>query len=181
MKIWHNNSGKGDNASWFLKFIIIHDVQTREKFYFLCQDWLAVEKGNEKLDKDLFVACDPQKTEIKYFLQNQAKHNLNDSHLWLSLFNRPIKSSFSRLDRVTCCFVLIYLSSFLNILYYDKSNETTSQTRIDFVYFNLTLEQVNLNFLFFTKYNRLVFYLNKLDFHWYFYKYHSIYSGQLFN
>ena len=58
MKIWHDNSGKGDDASWFLKFIIIHDLQTREKFYFICQDWLGVEKSDGKIERELFVACE---------------------------------------------------------------------------------------------------------------------------
>ena len=142
MRIWHDNSGKGDFASWFLKYIIVHDLQTREKFYFLCQDWLAVEKGNGKLDKELFVACEPQKTEMKYFLQKEAKHNLNDSHLWLSIFLRPVQSSFSRFERITCCFSLLYLSSLLNILYYEKSTNSNSQLNLNFGYFSLSLEQV---------------------------------------
>ena len=62
LKIWHDNSGKGDKASWFLKYIIVRDLQTREKFYFLCNDWLAVEHGDGKLERGLFIALDKQKT-----------------------------------------------------------------------------------------------------------------------
>jgi polycystin 1L2 len=56
MKIWHDNSGKGDSASWYSKHILVNDLQTNEKFYFICEQWLAVEKGDGKLDRDLFVA-----------------------------------------------------------------------------------------------------------------------------
>ena len=43
LRVWHDNSGKGHNASWYLKYIVIHDVQTGKKYYFLCNRWLAVE------------------------------------------------------------------------------------------------------------------------------------------
>jgi polycystin 1L2 len=148
MRVWHDNSGKGDDASWFLKYIIVHDLQTREKFYFLCQQWLAVEKDDGQIERELFVACEPQKTQIDYFLKHEAQHTLSDSHLWLSIFMRPLQSSFTRLDRVTCCFVLLYLSSLFNLFYFidkNKSNENSSKMNINFVYFSITLEQVNNN------------------------------------
>ena len=43
LRVWHDNSGKGHDASWYLKYIVIHDVQTHKKYYFLCNRWLAVE------------------------------------------------------------------------------------------------------------------------------------------
>jgi polycystin 1L2 len=46
IRIWHDNTGSGDDASWFLKYVIVHDVQTRERFYFVCNKWLAVEKDD---------------------------------------------------------------------------------------------------------------------------------------
>lgn len=45
MRIWHDNSGKGKFRSWFLSFLVIKDVQTGEKYEFICNKWLAVEKG----------------------------------------------------------------------------------------------------------------------------------------
>jgi len=43
IRIWHDNSGKDSSASWFLKYIIVRDLQTMERYYFICQKWLAVE------------------------------------------------------------------------------------------------------------------------------------------
>ena len=43
IRVWHDNSGKGASASWFLKYIIVRDLQTMQKSYFICQNWLAVE------------------------------------------------------------------------------------------------------------------------------------------
>ena len=80
MKIWHDNSGKGDFASWFLKFIIVKNLQNGEKFYFLCQDWLAVEKSDGKIERELFVACKPQITEIKYLLNLKVHRHFYTGH-----------------------------------------------------------------------------------------------------
>ena len=44
IRLWHDNAGKGSSASWFLKYIIIHDLQTMQKSYFIAQRWFAVEK-----------------------------------------------------------------------------------------------------------------------------------------
>ena len=149
MKIWHDNSGQGDNASWYLKHIIVNDLQTNETFYFICEQWMAVEKEDGKLGRDLFVACEPQRTELKYLLQKQARESLTDSHLWLSIFNRPIYSSFTRLDRVTCGFVFIYISMLFNILYYQKYTSSVDYSTIDFALLKISTEQVNLEMVFF--------------------------------
>ena len=141
MRIWHDNSGKGSLASWFLKYIIVHDLQTREKFYFICQDWLAVEKSDGLIDRVLFVACDKQKTQVNYLIQKQAAQNLSDGHLWFSVFARPVQSSFSRLDRVTCCFVLLFITMLMNIMYYDIAAESkTGGLKLGPI--SLTAEQV---------------------------------------
>lgn len=149
LRVWHDNSGKGSEASWFLKYIIVHDLQTREKSYFLCQQWLAVEKGDGLIDRVLPVAGDKQKTEIAYLAEKQAKQNLSDGHLWFSIFVRPAQSSFTRLDRTTCCFVLLYISMLMNILYYDLASDENKKDGLKIGPFNLTAQQVrrkrNLN------------------------------------
>ena len=143
MKIWHDNSGKDNSASWFLKYIIIRDLQTQEKFYFLCQNWLAVEKGDGKLYKELFVSSYSHRNQIKYILPRESKHNFNDYHLWFSIFSPQIRSSYSRLERVTCCFALLYLTSLLDVLYFEKSIDQDKHNGIDFGYFYISFENVN--------------------------------------
>jgi hypothetical protein len=46
MRVWHDNSGFGNRASWFLKYIVVRDLQTMEKNHFICQQWFAVEKND---------------------------------------------------------------------------------------------------------------------------------------
>ena len=119
LRIWHDNSGEEDYASWYLKFVIIRDLQTKEKAYFLCEKWFAVEKDDGMVDRLFPVATEIQKTNIQYLAQKEAKRKIQDEHLWLSILSRPIQSAFTRMDRVTCCFVLLYVTMLMNILYYE--------------------------------------------------------------
>ena len=109
-------------ASWYLKFVVVHDLQTREKYYFVCENWLALEKEDGKIDRLLPVACEKQKNEIKFLLAKQTKQKLSDDHLWFSVLFRPVNSAFTRLDRLTCCIVLLLINMLMNLLYFDLKN-----------------------------------------------------------
>ena len=106
-----------------MKYVIIRDFATSEKYYFICEKWFAVDRADGLIERALPCANEHEKSELKYLLKKQTKENLSDNHLWFSVFARPIRSSFSRLDRLTCCFVLLCLTMLMNILYYgtDKS------------------------------------------------------------
>jgi polycystin 1L2 len=53
LRIWHDNTGYG----WFLKNIIVRNLQTMERYDFICQKWLAVDKddGAVSLRNQFFV------------------------------------------------------------------------------------------------------------------------------
>jgi polycystin 1L2 len=144
LKIWHDNSGSpGNEASWYLKHIAVHDLQTREKFYFLCEKWLAIDKDDGQIERVLSISRKPEITSVKYLFSRRAKDNLNDDHLWFSIFSRPVQSSFTRLDRLTCCFVLLSISMLMNIMYYEKDTSPSEDGLTIGPYFNLTLNQLS--------------------------------------
>jgi hypothetical protein len=126
IKIWHDNSGKNEMASWYLKHIIVHDLQTREKEYFICEKWLAVEKQDGKLDRLIPVSGEKQKKELGYLLIKQTKEKITDGYLWFSIFAKPIQSSLTRIDRTTNCFLLLYLIMLSNIINFTLINSATS-------------------------------------------------------
>jgi hypothetical protein len=57
IRIWHDNTGQYSSSSWFLKYIIIRDLHTMEKFHFICQKWFGVEKddGKVRLSIKIFI------------------------------------------------------------------------------------------------------------------------------
>jgi hypothetical protein len=112
-----------------------------------------------QIERVLPVAGEYQKQEFSYVLSKQAYHSISDDHLWFSIFSRPPSNKFTRVQRCTCCFVLLLMAMLLNILYYDqqsdaKANKNASNS-ITFGPFYITPEQVcsihtiDLNIVFF--------------------------------
>ncbi|CAF3507643.1 unnamed protein product [Rotaria sordida] len=128
MRVWHDNSGSRNGASWFLKYIIVRDLQTMEKNHFICQQWFAVEKDDGAIDRLIPVAGDAQKKEFAYLLSKKTYHSMSDGHLWFSVFSRPPSTRFTRTQRCTCCFVLLLMSMLMNIMYYDQNTAAKSKT-----------------------------------------------------
>ena len=62
LRIWHDNTGIGDYASWFLGVVIVRDIQTAQKYQFINNQWLAVEKDDgqvfcdEKINSNLIFS-----------------------------------------------------------------------------------------------------------------------------
>ena len=150
VRVGHDNSGRGSSASWYLKFVVVQDLQTSDKFLFLCERWLALEKDDGQIERLLSVAGEPQTSDFGLVLNKKAREGLMDGHLWLSIFTRPAYSAFSRLERVTCCLVLLFMTMLMNILYYEQDT-SSSADGFKIGPLNLTPQQVRLNFLLFEK------------------------------
>ena len=54
LRIWHDNADGDRSSSWFLKYVIVRDLQTMEKFHFICQQWLGKGKGDGKVNCIIF-------------------------------------------------------------------------------------------------------------------------------
>ena len=145
--MWHDNSGKTVNeSSWYLKHVLVHDLQTREKSLFICEQWLALDKDDFKIERILHNSSLEDLTQFKYLLAKETKNKLSNDHLWFSIFAKPINSSFTRLDRLTCCFVLLTINMVMNIMYYGintMTNESENGIRLG-TYINLTVEQISV-------------------------------------
>ena len=122
-------------------------MQTREKFYFICDKWFALDKGDLCIERIVHVSISPEKTRFQYLFSRQIKQKLNDTHLWYSIFARSLQSSFTRLDRLTCCFVLLSISMLINILYYGM-DDTPIEAGIKIgPYINFTVQQLSIGVL----------------------------------
>lgn len=64
----------------------------------------------------------------------------------MSVFTKPANSSFTRTDRLTCCFVLLYMTMLMNIMYYGMASDETSSDGLKIGPLNITPAQV---FIFF--------------------------------
>ena len=69
-----------------------------------------------------------ERLKLVYRLEEKTKWELSNTHLWFSIFMRPIGSAFTRLDRLTCGFVILSMNMVMNIVYYDVDTATTAAT-----------------------------------------------------
>lgn len=151
IKIWHDNSGRGDSASWYLNYLIVQDLQTNQKFYFICKKWLAVEKDDHKIERILIPVGSIKKTEILYLIKEETKNCFSDGHLFLSIFFKPTLSKFSRVERVFCSYVNFFNLFGCNIIYAEFSHVIDYSKKSLFMIgdFNVFIENVSylLDFL----------------------------------
>ncbi|CAF1178747.1 unnamed protein product [Adineta steineri] len=147
MRVWHDNSGTANKASWFLKYIVVRNLQTMEKNHFICQQWLAVEKDDGVVDRLIPVAGDEQKQEFSYLLSKKTFHSMSDGHLWFSIFLRPPSIRFTRCQRCTCCFVLLLMAMLMNIMYYDIKPDSSTPGGITIGPFYITPEQISIGLI----------------------------------
>ncbi|KAL3211152.1 hypothetical protein MRX96_000836 [Rhipicephalus microplus] len=144
MRIWHDNGGKGSMRSWHLRFISVRDVQTNARYDFIANKWFAVEKEDGLTDRLLPVAGKDEATEFSHLFQLKSQKNLADGHLWFSVFMRPPKSRFTRVQRVSCCVALLYLSMLVNAMWYGRVPSKPSASSFNVGPFSLSPEQVGV-------------------------------------
>lgn len=146
LRIWHDNSGKGTARSWFLSYIVVKDVQTKERFEFICNKWLAVEKGDGSVDRLLPVAGRDEATQFTHLFHQKSSKNLKDGHLWFSVFLRPPASRFTRVQRVSSCMALLYLSMLVNAMWYQRVPPKPKSSALEIGPFALSPEQIGVGF-----------------------------------
>ncbi|XP_070567218.1 polycystin-1-like protein 2 [Ptychodera flava] len=144
LHVWHDSSGLGADASWFLNRITVADIQSKSSYTFLCNRWLAVDKDDGKIDRVLAVSG--KENLIDFFSTFGAKRqkSLTDDHLWFSLFLRPTRSIFTRVQRLACCLSLLFAYLISNAMFYktDTESEKTSYTMIRFGPIQFSLQQI---------------------------------------
>ncbi|XP_078692132.1 polycystin family receptor for egg jelly-like [Branchiostoma floridae x Branchiostoma belcheri] len=145
LRVWHDNSGKGRNASWFLDKIIITDLQTEKRTYFFCGQWLAVEEGDGVVERLLPAAGEEDVLQFQNLFVSNSRKNMTDGHLWMSVrvvtvwrspchdlaprriclyvlpvqvLSRPTRSTFTRVQRASCCLLLLFTSMITSCMFY---------------------------------------------------------------
>ena len=124
LHIWHDNSG--DSPSWNLDHVVIRDTGSDEKWSFMCKDWLAVESKEGKTDKVLYVAGIDEITNYKHLFLSNSADGLYDEHLWISVAAKPPQSSFTRVQRASCCLSILFCTMITNAMFYDEGRIDSS-------------------------------------------------------
>ncbi|XP_052243454.1 polycystic kidney disease protein 1-like 2 [Dreissena polymorpha] len=139
MCIWHDNSGEGDNASWYLNQVSVYDAHTKQAYTFVAEKWLSVETEvfvnmNAKSENE------PIEFESRFFYQTRDR--LSESHMWVSIFYRPQISPFTRVQRLSCALVYICLTMIANAMFYKTESDYESPPLLQAGPFRFTAQQI---------------------------------------
>ena len=116
VRIWHNNAGT--EPSWFLARVLVRDLQTGKTVWFVCDRWLAVEEDDGQIDRTLQPASKEDLVRFNFLFSTEVRKNLSDGHLWYSVLCRPLRSSFTRIQRLSCCLSILTCTMLANAMFY---------------------------------------------------------------
>ena len=84
---------------------------------------------NFQIDRLIPVAGKEELTNFNHLFWKKTKKNLTDGHIWFSVVNRPVRSRFTRVQRLTCCISLLFCSMMASILFYGADDGLKTEVR----------------------------------------------------
>ncbi|MCJ8737360.1 hypothetical protein PDJAM_G00023180 [Pangasius djambal] len=136
IRLWHDNSGK--HPAWYVNKVMVQDLETGQKWHFLCSSWLAIDVGECILDKVFPAATEMDLKRFSNLFFMKTTKDFQDGHIWFSVINRPPSSNFTRVQRVSCCFSLLLCTMLTSIMYWgiptDPSEQTMDLGKIEFTW-----------------------------------------------
>ncbi|XP_063584721.1 polycystin-1-like protein 2 [Penaeus indicus] len=147
LRIWHDNAGKGKKASWYFAYMVVKDIQTGEEFQFINNQWLAVEEGDGQIDRLIPVAGEQQLRDYTHVFSKTVEKNMSDDHLWFSVFLKPARSRFTRVQRLSACMALLYLSMLANAMFYQQVPDSPGSGGLNLGPFSVSPEAMGVGFM----------------------------------
>ena len=124
VRIGHDNSGI--SPSWLLEDVVITDKQTLNSWKFFSSQWLALERGDGRIERILGFSRD--KSNFNREVIQRFWKALAEKHIWVSVLTRPPRDRFSRVHRLSCCLSILLSAMLANcILLPNELNRKSSQ------------------------------------------------------
>ncbi|XP_044284043.1 polycystic kidney disease protein 1-like 3 [Varanus komodoensis] len=127
VRLWHSNTGP--SPSWFVRRLVISDLQAGKKWHFLAGRWLAVELGDGQLDGVFVAASERELLSFRHLFWEGLVGKLTQEHLWLSVGSCSPWSPFTRAQRLSCCFALLLCSMLTSIMFWKEPPEDGSRPK----------------------------------------------------
>ncbi|MEQ2239228.1 hypothetical protein ILYODFUR_002316, partial [Ilyodon furcidens] len=139
IRLWHDNSG--EHPAWYVNKVMVQDLETGRKWHFLCNSWLAVDMAEFCLDKVFPVATESDLKRFSNLFFMKTAKDFQDGHIWFSVISRPPCSTFTRVQRVSCCFSLLLCTMLTSIMFWGIPTDPSEQT-MDLGHIEFTWQQV---------------------------------------
>ncbi|XP_071766137.2 polycystin-1-like protein 2 [Centroberyx gerrardi] len=139
IRLWHDSSGA--HPAWYINKVMVQDLETGQKWHFLCNSWLAIDMGECTLDKVFPVATEMDLKRFSNLFFMKTAKDFRDGHIWFSVISRPPCSTFTRVQRVSCCFSLLLCTMLTSIMFWGIPTDPSEQT-MDLGHIEFTWQQV---------------------------------------
>ncbi|XP_049643392.1 polycystic kidney disease protein 1-like 3 [Suncus etruscus] len=124
LRLWHDNSGA--SPSWYVSQVTVIDMVAKKKWLFLCKCWLATDLGDCERDRIFLPVSEKELFSFRHLFSSMIVEKLTQDCLWLSVATRHPWSQFSRVQRLTCCAVLLLCNMVTNIMFW-KTNSSAAR------------------------------------------------------
>ncbi|XP_020344471.2 polycystic kidney disease protein 1-like 2 [Oncorhynchus kisutch] len=139
IRLWHDNSG--GHPAWYINKVMVQDVETGQKWHFLCNSWLTIDMSECTLDKVFPVATEMDLKKFSNMFFMRTAKDFRDGHIWFSVISRPPTSTFTCVQRVSCCFSLLLCTMLTSIMFWGIPTDPSEQT-MDLGHIEFTWQQL---------------------------------------
>lgn len=87
---------------------------------FMVSQWFAVEEDDGLIDRIVTIASYEDITKFGSLFADLSRKKMTDGHLWISVFSRPDRSYFTRVQRASVILALLFLTMVVNAMFYGR-------------------------------------------------------------
>ena len=99
-------------------------------YTFQCKSWLSSNKADCETYRYLQPLDDDAKRSFDFLFPAHVKQSLFDSHVWFSVARRPNQSSYTRVQRLSTCLALLFLSMVTSAMWFGTEPENNPGLQI---------------------------------------------------
>ncbi|XP_078077477.1 polycystin family receptor for egg jelly-like [Mustelus asterias] len=118
IQVWHNNVGP--SPSWYVSRVKVQNVLTKQVWHFFCRKWLSTMKGVGLLHRIFPVTDSDALLRRKNVFLIETATKIERDHLWFSVFAYDVEQSFTRIQRLSCCFTMLLSSMLLSLMLFQE-------------------------------------------------------------
>ncbi|XP_072321678.1 polycystin-1-like protein 2 [Eucyclogobius newberryi] len=140
LRLQHDNSG--GQPSWYINRVVIQDFQTKTVFQFFCDCWLSTDKGEGTIKKTFNIAKNNEIASFRNIFTNRTSNGFRDEHIWVSVWDPPSRSPFTRAQRISCCMSLLLCTMAINIAFWNLPVDENSPIVLSIGFLELTWQEI---------------------------------------
>ncbi|RXM27247.1 Polycystic kidney disease protein 1-like 2 [Acipenser ruthenus] len=130
VRLCHDNSG--DCPAWYAVKVVVKNLQTMQRWHFLCNSWIGQGKGTGELQRTFTPAQKNEITSFSNIFHSKTTSGFKDQHIWISVLDPPHRSPFTRVQRVSCCMSLLLCTMAVNIMFWNMPVDPNSPVVFQF-------------------------------------------------